>query len=104
MRAGSAAGGATQADFGATVDPVALLDFEFGEMQVEAEQALAVVDHHAISFEVESARQKDGAGIDRHYWRARADAVIQTLMDALGHAIEDAARAEDVGTGRVDRR
>jgi hypothetical protein len=52
MRAGGAAGGATQTDFGSPFDAVSFFRFEFRKMQLEAEQALAVVNHHAISFEV----------------------------------------------------
>lgn len=52
VRAGSASGAAAQADFLATLYGLSFFHFEFGEMEVEREQSLTVVDHHAISFEI----------------------------------------------------
>ena len=40
---------------------VSFLYFEFGEMEVQCEESLTVIDHNTVAFEIEEARQQHGA-------------------------------------------
>ena len=99
MRAGGSAGATAEADFLAAGYGVSFFHFEFGEMEVEGEESLAVVDHHAVAFEIEKAGQQHGAGIHGRHRGSGGDAEIQALMFALGHTVEDSLRTVDVGYG-----
>ena len=52
MRSGGATGGAAQSELFPAIDMVAFFDRELGEVQVQTQKTLAVIDDHAISFEV----------------------------------------------------
>jgi len=99
MRAGGSAGATAEADFLAAGYGVSFFHFEFGEVEVEGEESLAVVDHHAVAFEIEKAGQQHGAGIHGRDRGSGGDAEIQALMFALGHAVEDSLRTVDVRYG-----
>jgi len=64
MGAGGAAGASTERDGLALIDGVSFLHQEFREVQVECEQALAVVDDNAVSFKEQRPRQNDFAAVD----------------------------------------
>ena len=61
VRAGGASSAAAQSDFLAAFHGVAFFHFEFGEMEVEGEESLAVVDDYAVTFEIQEAGQQHGA-------------------------------------------
>src|SRR5215469_5047430 len=72
-------------------------------MEVKGEESLAVIDHHAVSFKIQKAGQQDRAVIHRCDGRSSGHAIIESLVLALGYAVEDALRAVDIGSGSVDR-
>src|SRR5215470_4031739 len=58
MRSGGAARGAAEADFFPSLDALSFFHLEFGEVQVKAEQSLAMIDHDAVALEVEEPREQ----------------------------------------------
>ena len=101
MRARGAARAAAQSDFLATFHLLSFLYFELGEMQVQSQQTLAVIEYDEISLEIERPRQEHSAVIHGGDGSSAGDAEIQTLVWARGFAVEDALGTEYVGDGRV---
>src|SRR5208282_1812482 len=96
MRSGGAAGAAAEADFLAAFYPVPFFYFEFGKMQVEGEQSLAMIEHDKVAFEVEWAREQNGAFVHGFDRSTRRNAEIQAEVRAGGFAVEDPLGGEDV--------
>src|ERR1700745_1062255 len=99
MRAGGASGAAAEAKFLAAVYGVALLYFDLGQMEVQGEKSLAVVNDDAVAFEIQEAGKQDRACIHGGDGSAGGAAEIETVVRALGLAVEDSLRAVDVGDG-----
>src|ERR1700730_777541 len=77
-------------------DIVAFLNRKFRQMQIERQQALAMVDHHTIPFKEQRPRQEDAPAIDRCDRRSTGHAEIEPLMRALHGTVEDALDSEHV--------
>src|SRR5437588_8669858 len=63
-----------------------------------------MVDDDAVSFKEERTRQENSSPIERRYRRPCRNSVIQTLMSALGYAVELSFGAELVRNRSVDGR
>src|SRR5205807_6147235 len=77
---------------------LALLNFELREMHVNGHQALAMVQHDAISLEIQRPGQDHlpcVRGMDR---RADTRAKIQPLVLGFLHPVYNSRRAEDAGS------
>src|ERR1700690_206646 len=85
-------------------DRVAFFYFELGKMQVEREQALAVINYHEIAFVVQKPRQQHRAAVHRCDGSSSVDAEIQAVMSAQRFAVENALDAKHVGNVRLRRR
>jgi len=104
MRAGGAAGASAETDLLPAGYLLAFFDLEFGEVQIEREQTLSMVEYHTISFKEEGPREQNRPGIESGNRGSDRHGVVQTLVGALGLTIEGAARAEHVGnTGNYRR-
>ena len=101
VRAGGTTGATAETDFLTTFYVLALFHLELGEMKVESEQSLAVVDDDAIAFEVEEACEEDSACVHGSDRCSCGDAEIESLVLALGLTVENALRTVDVGCGGV---
>src|SRR5579863_7263937 len=93
-----------QSNFLAPFHEFSLFHFELRKMEVEREQALAMVEHHTISFVVEKTRQQHRTLIHGRDGSARGDPEIQAPVRSLRFAIEDALRTEDVRNLGMSRR
>ena len=102
MRARGPACSSAEADLLTAFHSLAFFYFEFRKMEVKSEQPLAVVDNDTVTFKVQEARQQDCAVVHRINGRSGMYAVIQSEVRALRDSIEDALRAEDVGSGSID--
>src|ERR1700682_3576064 len=80
MGAGGASGAAAQADGLAALNVVALVHFEFGQMEIEGEQSLAVIEHDKIALEIERPRQQNRAIIHGGDGSPAGDAEIQAQV------------------------
>src|SRR5215467_4401142 len=104
MGSSCTASASAQAHDLAALHDVTFLYLELRKMKVECEQALAVVDDDAVSFEVQETRQQHRAGIHCCDRSAGGNAEVKTEMRALGDAIEYPLRAEHIGVGGIGRR
>ena len=75
---------------------VAFLYGEVRQMQIERQQALAVVNDDAISFKEQRPRQNNSPAIRRGDRSSTRHAEIQPLMRALHGAVEDALDSENI--------
>src|SRR6267154_1826819 len=98
-----APGAAAESNLLALGNVLAFFHAELRKMEVEREQSLAVVNHDAVAFEVECAREDHGAGIDCRNGSAGGRVEIQSLMRALDSSVEDALHSEDVRNRCRDR-
>ena len=89
MWAGGAAGASAKTDNIAAPHHVTLLHFEFGKMQIEGEESLAVIEDDEVALKIHGARQEHGAGIHGGDGCSGGDAEIKPLMRTLRHAVED---------------
>src|SRR5260370_23509750 len=80
MGTGDSSRAAAQSDGLAPLHMVALFHFEFGQMQIEGEQALAVVEHHAIPLEIERPSEQNRAVIHGCDGSPAVDAEIQSQV------------------------
>src|SRR5205807_1820524 len=83
---------AAQSDGLAALHVVALFHFEFGQMQVEGEQALAVIEHDEIALEIERPSEQHRAVIHGRDGSPAGDTEIQAQVGARGLAVEYALR------------
>src|SRR5208282_6734289 len=72
-------------------------DGKFRQMQIERQQALAVVNDHAISFKEQGPCQNDAPAIHGCNRRSTGHAEIEPLMRALHRTIEYALDSEHIG-------
>ena len=77
--------------------PLALLYLDFRQVEVEREQSLPVIEYHAISFEVQGARQQNDSRISGGNRCAGGHAIVQSLVHALNFAVKSPPGAERVG-------
>ena len=103
MRSGRPAGAAAQADDLASLYLLAFLHFEFGKMQVKREQALAMVDHDEISFEVKRPGEQHSAIVHGLDWSSAGYSEIETKMWARCLAVKNSFGAEDIRNTRLCR-
>src|SRR3982074_1190047 len=96
MWPGGAPRATAQSDGLAFVHIVALFDRKFRQMQIERQQALAMVDHHTISFKEQRPGQDDAAAVNRCDRRSTGHAEIEPLMRALHGTVKDALDSEHV--------
>jgi hypothetical protein len=102
MWARSPACSSAAADLLTTFHNLALLYLELRKMKVKGQQSLAVVDNDTVTFKVQEARQQDCAVVHCINGRSGLYAVVQSEVRTLRGSIEDALRAEDVGSGSID--
>ena len=102
MRSSDAASCAAEAERIADADMLALADIDAAEVHRHSVEAEAVIDHNAVAFEVERAREDDGAAVGCANERTHGGAKIHAFVDAGEFAVEGAASAEAIGGGRVD--
>lgn len=57
MRSGCTAGTSAETDFLTSFHRISLLHFQFRKMEIERKQALAVIEHNAVSFEIEETSE-----------------------------------------------
>src|ERR1017187_9063375 len=100
--AGGASGATANANRLPFVHIVAFLHGKFRQMQIERQQALAVIDDHTIAFEEEGPGQDDAAAVDGCDQGARGHAEIEPLMRALHGTVKDARDSEDIGDLGID--
>src|SRR4029077_9569702 len=101
MRTRGPACAAAQPDFLATSYRFPFLHFEFGQMEVERKESLAMVDYDAVAFVIEEARQQHRPLIHGRDGGSAGNAIIEAEMWALRLAVENSLRAEDVGNGGI---
>src|SRR5712671_3824884 len=82
MGTGGSSRAAAQADGLAPLHAVALLHFELGQMQVEGEQSLAVVEHDKIALKIERPSQQDRALVHGGDGRSAGDAEVEAQVRA----------------------
>ena len=97
MRTRSPASAATQSHDLPAFYRIALFDFELGKMQVEGEQALAVIEHDEIALEIKRPRQQHCTVIHGGNRSPAGDAKIQAQVRTGSLAVEDAFGTEYVG-------
>ena len=73
-------------------------------MQIERQQALAVIDHQTIPFKEQRPGQDDAAAVDGRDRGSTGNAEIEPLMRALYGTVEDARDSEHVGDPGIHRR
>src|SRR5579859_7994307 len=83
---------------------ISLFHFEIRKMQVEAHQALPVIDHDKPALEVQLLRKQYSSRIDRPNWSSGWGRIVQTQMSALNLTVEDALGTEHPRNGSIDRR
>src|SRR5271165_4075813 len=66
-------------------------------MQIERQQSLSMVNHHAIPFKEQRPRQDDTSAIHGCNCRSSGNAKIEALMRALNGTVEDALDSKHVG-------
>src|SRR5260370_1258397 len=96
MRTGGASRAAAQSDRLPFADIVAFLNRKFRQMQIERQQALAMVDHHTIPLKEQRPRQDDAPAINGGDRRSGKHAQIEPLMGASHGTVEDALDSEHV--------
>ena len=97
MRAGGPARASTAPNLLPCRYPLALLYLDLRQVEVEREQSLPVIEYHAISFEVQGARQQNDSRISGGNRCTGGDAVVQSLVHALNFAVKGPAGAKGVG-------
>src|SRR5579859_2852627 len=95
MRRRGAARSAAQRDELPRGHLLALFDLELREMHVDRYQALTVIQHHAVSFEIERPRKNHCPGIGRVHRRAGGHAEIEPLVLSFLYPVHNARSAED---------
>src|ERR1043166_4013032 len=98
VRARGASGPAAKCDKLPSRHFVAFLGLELREMHVNRDQALAMIQHDAISFEIKRPCQDHTPRVRRVNRRAYTRAEIEPQVLALFHAVVDAGTAEDAGS------
>src|SRR5437016_4919296 len=101
---GGATSASTKPDHLFPLHLLALLHGEVGEMQIEREQSLSVINDHAVPFEIKIASQKHGSGIESRNRGPTGHTIIEALVIALYLSVEDALGSKYVGNRRVHRR
>src|SRR5260370_35477769 len=99
VRPSDAAGAAAGTQHLSARNLLALFDLDFREMHIEGEQAVPMIDHHAVAFKVKRARQDYSTGIGGAHGSADGGVIIKPLVLALLHSIVGARRAEASGHG-----
>ncbi len=67
---------------------------EFGEMHVQREDGLPVVNYDEAAFEVHRAGDNDTTGVGRPDFCAHGGRIIETLVHTSGLAVVNPPRAE----------
>ncbi len=101
MGAGGASRPAADSDLLAFLHRFPFFHAQFGEMEIESQQTLAVVENHAVAFKEQRAGEQDFAAVDGGYGCAGGDTEVEALVRALHRSVEDALHTEDVGDGCV---
>src|SRR5215469_3314596 len=104
MRPSGASGSAAQCNDLSAGHGVTLVYFELREMHIDGDQALPVVDHHAVAFAEQTTRDDDFAAIGGGHRSSSAGMEVEALMHALKYAVELALRTKPVGGCSPDRR
>src|SRR6202521_1978768 len=104
VRTSSASGASAKSDRLAFVHLVPFFDGKFRQMQIERQQALAMVDHHTIPFKEQRPRQNNATTVDGGDRRSTGHAEIEPLMRALHGTVENALNSEHVGDRGIHRR
>src|ERR1041385_2693506 len=81
---------------------LAFFYLELGKMHVDCNQSLAMIQHHAVSFEIKRPRQNHCSRIGCVNRRPGAHAEIETLMLALLLSIDDPRGPKNPGS--LDRK
>src|SRR5438034_813588 len=76
---------------------ISLFDPKLGKVQVQADEPLPVVNDDAIPFEIEWARQQDGATVDCGNGRTGRDGIVQSLVPAEYFFVENSFGPKNVG-------
>src|SRR5258705_12437127 len=104
VRTGSPPRRAAERDRLATTNLLAHGYFDLRQMHVDAHQAESVIDDYAAALVIERPREHNTTGVDRCYRGAHLRPIIETTMDAVELAVEDALIAEGVGLRREMQR
>lgn len=95
MWRGGPASSTTQPNHLSFADGVAFLHFERGQVHVESNQSLAVVDGNAVSFEVKIASQDHFSAVCSANRRAVMNAKIEPRVLIAFYPVEQARRTEN---------
>src|SRR5260370_36502787 len=96
MRTGGASRAAAQSDRLPFADIIAFLNRKFRQMQIERQQALAMVDHHTIPLKEQRPRQDDAPAINGGDPPPPRHAAIDPLLEASSGTLEDRRDADAV--------
>ena len=77
-------------------DLVALLHFEVGQVEIQTEESLAVIDDYAPTLEIKSLGKNYGPSIDCMHRRPARRGEIQAQMAALHFLVEHSSRSEHI--------
>src|SRR5258706_1708846 len=103
MRAGDGPGGAGFDEHLAVLLLFSLVHRKLGEVHVNGEKPLAVVEDDAIAFVEQFASENNSTGVSRENGCARCGAKIDTVMFAEQLTVEHPAHAEGRGNDGVQR-
>src|SRR5271157_57943 len=103
MRTSGASRTSAESDRLPLIHIVAFLNQEFRQMQIERQQSLAMVDHHAIPFKEQRPRQDNASAVDGCDRGSAGHAEIEPLMRALYRTVEDALDSENVRDRGIHR-
>src|ERR1700691_132930 len=92
-----------KSDFLPLTNRLAFLDRKFRQMQIERQQTLPVINHHAIAFKEQRPRQDYSSAVDRLHTRSARHAKIEPLMRALHLPVEYALNSKQVRNIRINR-
>src|ERR1700722_1733057 len=104
MRPGSPPRASAQPNQLSLFDLVAFLNQKFRQVQVERQQSLAVVNHHAVPLIEEQPCEDHLAAIDRGNRSSRRHAEVEPLMRGLHRTVKHALDPEHLGNLSLDRR
>ncbi len=95
MRSGGAAGGSDAAENGALLDFLAGLDLDIGEMEIHADEAVAVIDENGVAFEEHIFGHHDGSVGDCEDGAAHGGRIIDSHVGLRrGLTVEDTLHSE----------